>query len=181
MDTLTITPTNLIILGYYFDIDVNPTTATTLTAPINASIGILSQVLGTRQISGSGTADYPRIGFGGFGGIEWSVTCVIPGGDDPDTPVALSPKTYVDAYGKLHLGDEVEVGMVITVNAKLVNRNPSGSGYTIDADAPVTITLKEADGFGNFNHAERYPYIIYQSVDSATPASGAGVGDANED
>ena len=180
MDTLVITPSTLAIIGMLVDSGPLPTIeGTSLEAPINSTIYIRTAVLGTRKINLIDTAEYPKIGFF-FGGIEWSVTCVIPGGDDPDTPVALSPKTYVDAYGKLHLGDEVEVGMVLTVNAKLVNCNPSGAGYEISASDPVVITFSAAEAFGNFNHAERFPYIVYKDTDTPTPASGAGLGDVND-
>ena len=179
MDTLVITPTDLAIYGSAFSLGPNPSSeGTTIDAPINSTINIQSFVGGTRKINGADSTDYSKIGFN-FGGIEWSVTCMIPGGvDTPAVPVALSPKTYVDAYGKLHLGDEIEVGMVLTVNAKLVNRNPSGAGYELTASTPVTITIVPTEGFGNANHAERFPYITYQDLDSPTPASGAGLGES---
>lgn len=178
MDTLVITPNELGIIAniLYGDYQIGQNMA--INCPHNATVWISSLVSGTREVNNSTSYAYDKIGFG-FGGIEWSVTCVIPGGDDPDTPVALSPKTYVDAYGRLHLGDEVEVGMVLTINAKLVSPNPSGSGYEIAAFEPVTITITENETyFGNFNHVERFPYLIYQDGDTRTPASGAGVGEA---
>lgn len=177
MDTLVITPNQLVIAGSVVGVDLMNYDLSG-SCPLNASVYFRAGVFGTRTVNSVESTDYPRIGFG-FGGIEWSVTCAIPGGDDPDTPVALSPKTYIDAYGKLHLGDEVQVGMEITVNAKLVNRNPSGSGYLIDADDPIVFEITDNEGFGNFNHAERFPYIIYQNTDTPTPASGAGIGEGD--
>lgn len=171
MDTLVITPNTLILTGIAYDSTPYPSSeGDAIDASINSRVYIRPFVTGARKVNNANSLDYPKIGFS-FGGIEWSVTAEI-GGD----PVALSPKTYVDAYGMLHLGDEVEVGMELTVDAKLVNPNPSGAGYEISASAPVVITIVDAEAFGNFNHAERFPYIAYQDIDSPTPASGAGIG-----
>lgn len=113
-----------------------------------------------------------------IGGIEWIVTAVHvdSSGDVPvETPYRLSPRTYVDAYGKFHCGDEVENGDMISVTAKLVNRNPSGSGYELVAENTIALlaNFNEQPLFGNFNDAENMPYITYQSGDSLTPASGS--------
>ncbi len=113
-----------------------------------------------------------------IGGIEWNVTAVHvdSSGDTPvETPYRLSPRTYVDAYGKFHCGDEVKNGDRISVTAKLVNRNPSGSGYELVAENTIALlaNFNEQPLFGNFNDAENMPYITYQAGDSLTPASGS--------
>lgn len=111
-----------------------------------------------------------------IGGIEWSLTAehAISGDVVTYEAYSLTPKTYIDAYGKLHLGDEVEDGDRLTVTLKLVNKNPSGSGYELVASNPFVLFFEaEAnDPVGNFNAVDGLPYIAYQSFDTFTPASG---------
>lgn len=111
-----------------------------------------------------------------IGGIEWSVTAqhAIPGDEVTYEAYPLTPKTYIDAYGKLHIGDEVQNGDRLTVTAKLVNRNPSGSGYELTSGNSIILeaTFNDGEFLGNFNSAEELPYIAYQPFDTPTPASG---------
>lgn len=177
MDTLVITPNRLTIGAYTMTFDGFPGEPSgALTVPINYPVWLTANISGTRTVSGDASALYPKIGFE-FGGIEWDVTCAIPGAnDDPDTPVPLTPKTYIDSYNRLHIGDEVEVGMVLTINARMVSPNPSGAGYALDAYGAITVTFTNANNFGNNNNAERQPYTAYFKFDPPTPASGAGIG-----
>lgn len=65
----------------------------------------------------------------------YTVTAV----DSNSHPVALNSRTYVDAYGVLHVQKSVEAGTVITVTAKAAYINPSGAttSYTDDFTATV--------------------------------------------
>lgn len=65
----------------------------------------------------------------------YTVTAV----DTNSDPVALNSRTYVDAYGVLHVQKSVEAGTVITVTAKAAYINPSGAttSYTDDFTATV--------------------------------------------
>lgn len=65
----------------------------------------------------------------------YTVTAV----DSNSHPVALNSRTYVDAYGVLHVQKSVEAGTVITVTAKAAYINPSGAttSYTDDFVATV--------------------------------------------
>lgn len=180
MDTLVVTPTDFTINAQYMNYDggmVISEGTNQFEVPANARVYFMSYVNGTRKINNASTAKYERIGFN-FGGIEWSITAGVAIAPDADpVPIPLTPKTYIDAYGVLHLGPEVERDgvIILTVMAKLTSPNPSGSGYEIDSNS-LEISLVPPTGFGNANDAERAPYIVYRPIDTPTPASGAGLG-----
>lgn len=176
MDTLVITPTNFSIIAAYMSAQgtISYSTGTRFEVPANARVWFQAGVSGTRQVNNAASTDYERIGFN-FGGIEWNISVEDSGPETP-VPIQLTPRTYIDAYGVLHLGPEVKgAEILITVTAKLVSPNPSGSGYELNS-SPVVIALTAPVNFGNNNNAERQPYITYQEFTSQTPASGAGIG-----
>ena len=180
MDTIVFTFTELYIEGgkilrYNLPSPLDPDSPN----PFDRNTAIYFQpfVDGTIEVDGETTEECRKFTLN-IGGIEWIVTAahVDSSGDEPvETPYQLSARTYVDAYGKLHVGDEVENDDKIFVTAKLVNRNPSGSGYELVAENTITLqaNFDEIPLFGNFNDAETMPYIAYQYGDSLTPAAGS--------
>ena len=50
-----------------------------------------------------------------------------------------SYRTYVDEYGVLHLGEDLEVGDVVTVTCTSTYVNPSGSTTAMADDVTATI------------------------------------------
>lgn len=165
MDTVTVNITGLNLQG-------NIITEEGLVTPIDTSntqpvdkrwnVYIKANITGTV----SNASEHKRITTQ-IGGIEWKVTATRDG-----NPLPLTPHTYVDAYGKLHLGDDIELEDVISVGARLVNANPSGSGYEITSASVLVFKISDEAMDGNFNAAENLPYITYQLGDSQTPASG---------
>ena len=64
------------------------------------------------------------------------------GNDAVTTTEAInSPRTYIDRYGKLHVGEELLNGDVITVVATSTYINPSGSTTTLSDDVTATVTV----------------------------------------
>ena len=59
--------------------------------------------------------------------------------DGDSAPVQLNSRTYVDAYGVLHVQKSIEAGTVITITATSTYTNPSGSTSTYTATATATI------------------------------------------
>lgn len=183
MDTLVFTFEELAISGIRVD-SYNQITEITEAPGINNfgrgydNYYFIPSVGGTVLPNGSETATEECARFTlDIGGIEWSVTAVHvdnSGNNPVETPYELSPRTYIDAYGKLHIGDEIQDGDKLTVTAKLVNRNPSGSGYELTSGNSIILVadFHSNSGLGNFNAAENVPYIAYQRGDSLTPASG---------
>lgn len=169
MDTLVITPeiADLIPICVFPDGVVSQPLGDTV--PLDCTIYIRCDISGTKTVNGNATTKYNRIGFN-FGGIEWKLTAQDTTGDVP-VPVPLSNKTYVDSYGKLHLGPEIEAGVEITIGARIVSPNPSGNGYTIDANS-TSIKFGSISRVGNANANEYAPYITYQAGDARTLASG---------
>ena len=69
-------------------------------------------------------------------------TTVGTGNDAVTTTEAVnSPRTYIDRYGKLHVGEELQNGDVITVVATSTYINPSGSTTTLTDDVTATVTV----------------------------------------
>ena len=182
MDTLIFTFEELSISGNYID-SHNAISVMDDAPTLNHFHRIRENCYFTAYVSGSILPDgseTPTEECGRFtldiGGIEWNITAqhAIPGDIVTYEAYQLTPKTYIDAYGKLHIGDEVQNGDLLTVTAKLVNRNPSSSGYELTSGNSIIL---EADFLnfeylGNFNSAEGLPYIVYQPFDTPTPASG---------
>lgn len=78
-----------------------------------------------------------------------------------DTGVELNTKTYVDAYGVLHVQKSgLKVGNTVTVTAKSAYINPSGATTVYTATATATIVASTGDGAKNDPVDER-PFIQY--------------------
>ena len=75
--------------------------------------------------------------------------------------VALNSRTYVDNYGILHVQKSgIETGDVITVTAKAVYVNPSGSTSAYTDTATVTIVAPTGHGAKECAVASD-PFITY--------------------
>lgn len=84
-------------------------------------------------------------------------------GDDPNVveAIPLNSRTYVDNYGILHVQKSgLEVGDIITVTAKSVYINPSGSTTTYSDTAEVKIIAATAQSAKECA-VETDPYIVY--------------------
>jgi hypothetical protein len=90
--------------------------------------------------------------------------------------VPLNTRTYVDAYGVLHIQkSDVQAGDVITVTAKSAYINPSGATTSFTATCAVTLTAAEAPD--NKETLDDKPFIQYtDEKDADAPAD-----DASED
>lgn len=183
MDTLVFTFEGLSISGNYIS-SFNNISAMDEAPTVNYFNRIGENCYFSAQVSGSilpNGSETPTEECGRFtldiGGIEWSVTAehAVSSGDEVTFEAyPLTPKTYIDAYGKLHIGDEVQNGDRLTITAKLINRNPSGNGYELTSGNSIILGANfiNSDMLGNFNSAEHLPYIAYQPFDTPTPASG---------
>lgn len=75
--------------------------------------------------------------------------------------IPLNSRTYVDAYGKLHVQKTgLQADDVITITAKSTYINPSGSTTPYTATATVTVVAPELPGAKNTITATD-PYITY--------------------
>ena len=74
--------------------------------------------------------------------LVYSLTASLPGGY---TNYPLSVFTYVDRYNVLHIAEDIDPGVVITVRAKTTYSNPSAQSVTL---APATLTITVAGGGG---------------------------------
>lgn len=107
-------------------------------------------------------------------------------GDNPDGLIAVEPdaalfsvsteveglelnsKTYVDAYGVLHVQKTgVKDGDTITVTAKSVYINPSGTTNVYTATATATIVAATSDGAKD-SPVDAKPYIVYDKEKDAS-------------
>lgn len=85
--------------------------------------------------------------------------------------VALNMRTYVDAYGVLHVQKTgIEEDDVITVAAKSVYINPSGETTVFNASATVTVVAPTPHGAKECSVA-RDPYIEYTDETEEATAS----------
>ena len=94
-------------------------------------------------------------------------------GDDPDVTeaVPLNSRTYVDAYGVLHVQKTgLQVGDVITVTAKSTWVNPSGSTSEFSDTATVTVIAPVSHGAKECAVATD-PYITYTDTTEEATAS----------
>lgn len=91
--------------------------------------------------------------------------------------VSLNTRTYVDAYGVLHIQkSDVQAGDVITVTAKSAYINPSGATTSFTATCAVTLTAAEAPG--NKETLDDKPFIQYtDEKDADAPADNASEDD----
>lgn len=91
--------------------------------------------------------------------------------------VPLNTRTYVDAYGVLHIQkSDVQAGDVITVTAKSAYINPSGATTSFTATCAVTLTAAEAPD--NKETLDDKPFIQYtDEKDADAPADGASEDD----
>lgn len=87
--------------------------------------------------------------------------------------VSLNTRTYVDAYGVLHIQkSDVQAGDVITVTAKSAYINPSGATTSFTATCAVTLTAAEAPD--NKETLDDKPFIQYtDEKDADAPADDA--------
>ena len=143
--TVTVTPTGLAF---------NPATA-------NVEIGGTVQL--NLELTGTGAqgsiAVEPDAGLFGVSAMR---------GDDA---VSLNSRTYVDAYGVLHVQKTgIEAGDVITVDASSVYVNPSGATTTFTASATVTVIAPVAQGAKECAVATD-PYITYTDTTEDVTAS----------
>lgn len=69
-----------------------------------------------------------------------SATFELAAVDSDSAPVQLNSRTYVDAYGVLHVQKTIETGTVITITATSTYVNPSGSTSTYTATATATVS-----------------------------------------
>lgn len=94
-------------------------------------------------------------------------------GDNPDVTeaVPLNSRTYVDAYGVLHVQKTgLQVGDVITVTATSTWVNPSGVTSTFSDTAAATVIAPVAHGAKECAVATD-PYITYTDVTEEVTAS----------
>ena len=84
------------------------------------------------------------------------------------TTVAFNQaKTYVDNRGFIHVGDDLQVGDQITIQAQSVYINPSGSTNVYTANQ--TVEVMRSPFVGKACPVESYPFISYiESTDEAT-------------
>lgn len=177
MDVLEISLEELTTIVSYMGADGNAVSSDTADIPVNYPGVVLITTLlgGTRVIDNDDTVEYPRIGFYPQT-ADYSITAV----DVDENPVELSEKTYIDAYGRLHLGPEVKMGMLLTITSKYWAINPStGDGW--DLTGTCYINFVEPEVYGNQNAVNEWPYLFYIPVTMAAPASGefgfTGAGD----
>lgn len=91
--------------------------------------------------------------------------------EDETVPIALNSRTYVDAYGKLHVQKSgIQIGDVLTVTAKSAYINPSGATSTFTATATATVVAPENGGAKECAVAEN-PYIEYTDTTEEATAS----------
>lgn len=94
---------------------------------------------------------------------------------------SLNSKTYVDAYGVLHVQKGgLSAGDTITVTAKSAYINPSGATTTYTATATATIVAATGDGAKNEPVDER-PYIQYVDETDKEPVEPTDEGGDDED
>lgn len=98
-----------------------------------------------------------------------------------DKAVALNTRTYVDAYGVLHVQKSgLGAGDVITVTAKSAYINPSGD--TTSYTATCTVTLTAAEDPDNKMELDDKPYIQYtDEKDGEVPPAAANDGGVGGD
>ena len=120
IDTITMTPTGIVF---------NPATGN-----VEAGGTIETHIFLQGSVASANSGDTDPIGVEPDA-ATYTVTAV----DSNSDPVALNSRTYVDAYGVLHVQKSVEAGTVITVTAKAAYINPSGAttSYTDDFVATV--------------------------------------------
>ena len=120
IDTITMTPTGIAF---------NPATGN-----VEAGGTIETHIFLQGSVASAASGDTDPIGVEPDA-ATYTVTAV----DSNSNPVALNSRTYVDAYGVLHVQKSVEAGTVITVTAKAAYINPSGAttSYTDDFVATV--------------------------------------------
>lgn len=168
MDTLTIQPTVMITYGSFMSVNGEIESGSNINVPINhpGVILISSAIGGTRTVDGDATVDYPRIGFYPQT-ADYSITAV----DDDDNPIELSDKTYIDAYGRLHIGPEVKVGTILVITSVYWPIDPStGDGFSLTGGC--TVTIIEPATYGNQNSINEWPYLQYMPLPLTSPASG---------
>lgn len=91
--------------------------------------------------------------------------------DDDTVAVALNSRTYVDAYGILHVQKTgLEIGDIITVTAKAVYLNPSGSTSAYTDTAEVEIIAATGHGAKECAVATD-PYVTYTDETEIVTAS----------
>lgn len=120
IDTITMTPTGIAF---------NPATGN-----VEAGGTIETHIFLQGSVASAASGDTEPIGVEPDA-ATYTVTAV----DSNSDPVALNSRTYVDAYGVLHVQKSIEAGTVITVTAKAAYINPSGAttSYTDDFVATV--------------------------------------------
>lgn len=85
--------------------------------------------------------------------------------------VSLNSRTYVDNYGVLHVQKTgIEIGDIITVNAKSAYINPSGSTSVFEASATATVIEPAAVGPKDCPVSAN-PYIEYTDTTEEASAS----------
>lgn len=88
---------------------------------------------------------------------------------DADEAVSLNTRTYVDAYGVLHVQKTgLTAGDIITVTAKSTYVNPSGATTDYTATATLTVTAATVAGAKECAVAQN-PFIEY--TDTTEPAT----------
>lgn len=93
------------------------------------------------------------------------------GADSEAQPVALNSRTFVDDYGRLHVQKSgIEAGDVITVTAKSVYVNPSGTTETFTASYAATVIDRPTQGAKECS-VETEPYIEYTDETEQASAS----------
>lgn len=92
-------------------------------------------------------------------------------GESGAVPVELNSRTYVDAYGQLHVQKSgINIGDIITVTARSVYVNPSGTTSTFTAQCNATVVAPE-DGGAKECAVAKEPYIEYTDVTNEASAS----------
>lgn len=91
--------------------------------------------------------------------------------ENETVPVALNSRTYVDAYGVLHVQKSgLEIGDVITVTATSTYVNPSGSTTAFTDTAEATIVAATAQGAKECP-VSTDPFITYTDETAEATAS----------
>ena len=90
---------------------------------------------------------------------------------DADEAVALNTRTYVDAYGVLHVQKTgLTEGDRITVTAKSTYVNPSGATQDYTASTTLTVTAATSAGAKECAVAQK-PFIEYTDTTEPVTAS----------
>lgn len=121
-------------------------TGMTITGPDAIEQGGTAQL--AVNLTGTISPDVPEIAVEPDAAL-YTVTATVTGGRGEDAVTAAVELSewdnYVDAFGVLHIGEDVPVGATITVTAKSVYVNPSAATTKYTAAHTLTVTAATTD------------------------------------